>query len=66
MILPPKQLFYTRGVFELDSICMHNCTLIARTLNLHTFKHGSVEPSIDVLPSKNQVLCEYCAHVSYY
>ena len=27
---------------------------------------GSKRTSIDVLPSKNQVLCEYCTHVSNY
>ena len=25
---------------------------------------GLLETSIDVLPSKNQELCEYCTHVS--
>ena len=33
---------------------------------LPVFGHNLNETSIDALQSKNQVLCEYCKHVSNY
>ena len=37
------------------------CITIIKLSDLHIRK-----PSVDVLPSKNQALCEYCIHVSNY
>ena len=46
--------------------CYFNSCLPIFHKNLIDMKILFCELSIDVLPSKNQVLCEYCTHLSNY
>ena len=48
------------------NVCTYVCSYVSTSVSVRTCTCMYVYTSIDVLPSKNQALCEYCTYVNQY